>query len=85
MFTDDTKALTLFMLNRRHGFEIDERRVRIGDAWADLPLVHLEVDGVPVTLTVYSRDDERHVPRQRGDAEGPVRARLAEVEALLVA
>lgn len=85
LFTDDPKALTLFLLNRRYRFEMAERRVRIGDAWADLPAFHLEVEGAPVTLTVYSRDDERAVPRQRADAEGPARARLEEVEALLAA
>jgi hypothetical protein len=85
LFTDDPKALTLFLLNRRFRFESDERRVRLGDGWADLPLIHLEVEGVPVTLTVYSRDDERTVPRLRGDAEGPARARREEVEALLAA
>lgn len=83
LFTDDPKALTLFLLNRRYRFEMGEKRVRIGNAWATLPLVHLEVDGAPVTLTVYSRDDERVAPRQRGIAEGPGRARLDEVEALL--
>jgi len=83
LFTDDTKALTLFLLNRRYRFEMAEKRVRIGSAWANLPLVHLEVDDAPVTLTVYSRDDERMAPRQRAAAEGPSRARLDEVEALL--
>lgn len=83
LFTDDTKALTLFLLNRRYRFEMAEKRVRIGNAWANLPLVHLEVDDAPVTLTVYSRDDERVAPRQRAAAEGPARARLDEVEALL--
>ena len=85
LFTDDPKALTLFLLNRRYHFEMAEKRVRIGDAWADLPLVKIEVDGAPVTLTVYSRDDERVAPRPRPDSEGPARARLEEVEALLAA
>lgn len=85
LFTDDPKALTLFMLNRRYRFDMAERRVRIGDAWADLPQVQIEVDGAPVTLTVYSQDDERVAPRPKSDAEGPARARLEEVEALLAA
>lgn len=85
LFTDDPKALTLFLLNRRYRFEMAEKRVRIGDAWADLPLVQIEVDGAPVTLTVFSRDDERVAPRQRPDSDGPARARLEEVEALLAA
>lgn len=85
LYTDDPKALTLFLLNRRYRFETAEKRVRVGDAWADLPIVHLEVDGAPVSLTVYSREDERVAPRQRADGDGPARARLEEVEALLAA
>ena len=83
LFTDDPKALTLFLLNRRYRFEMGEKRVRIGNAWADLPQVMLEVDGAPVTLTVYGRDDERVAPRAKPEADGPGRARLPEVEALL--
>jgi hypothetical protein len=83
LFTDDPKGLTLFLLNRRYRFEMGEKRVRIGNEWADLPQVLLEVDGAPVTLTVYGRDDERMAPRMRPDAEGPARAKLPEVEALL--
>jgi hypothetical protein len=83
LFTDDPKALTLFLLNRRYRFEMGERRVRIGNEWADLPQIRLEVDGAPVTLTVYGRDDERAAPRLRPDAERPARAKLPEVEALL--
>lgn len=85
LFTDDPKALTLFLLNRRQRFETAERRVRIGDSWADLPQFHFEVDDAVVSLTVYSQDDERVAPKQRADAEGPARARLEEVEALLAA
>ncbi len=83
LYTDDAKALTMYLVNHRHRFEIGERRVRIGDDWVDVEQVHLEVDDLPVTLSVYSLDDERIVPKARSDADGPVRARLPEVQALL--
>lgn len=83
LFTDDAKALTMYLLNHRYRFEAGERRVRIADAWVDVPQMHIEVEGVPVTLSVYSLDDERIAPRARSEAEGPSRARLAEVRALL--
>ena len=54
-----------------------------GDDWADVPQYFLEVDGAPVTLALYGRGDEHLAPRARPEAEGPQRARLAEVEALL--
>ncbi len=83
LFTDDPKALTLFLLNRRHRFEEGSRRLRQGDAWEDVPQVHLEVEGVAVTLTVFDLDAERNAVRGRTASEPPQRARLAEVEALL--
>ena len=82
LFTDDPKALTMFLLTRRYRFEEGSRRVRRVDGFVDLPQVHLHIEDVPVTLTVMDRDDERSAARPRADAE-PQRARLAEVEALL--
>jgi hypothetical protein len=83
LFTDDPKSLTLFLLNRRYRFEEGSRRVRRGDAVTDVPQIHLQVENVPVTLTVLERDDERASARARGDGDAPQRARLADVEALL--
>jgi hypothetical protein len=83
LFADDPKSLDLYLLNRRHRFEQSERRVRLGDGWAQVPRYHLEVDGAPVTLSVYAPGEERLAPRARPEADGPQRARLADVEALL--
>jgi hypothetical protein len=83
LFTDDSKALTLFLLNRRYRFEEGSRRFRRGDRLEQVPQISLAVEDVTVTMTVLDRDDERSGPRSRTDAEAPQRARLAEVEALL--
>ncbi len=84
VFTDDTKALTMFLLNRRYRFEEGSRKMRRGERMDDVPQVSFEVEDVTVTLTVLDPDDERSAPRPRADAgEMPQRARLAEVEALL--
>lgn len=80
LFTDDPKALTLFLLNRRYRFEEGSRRVRRGEQMDEVPRYRMEVDGIVVTFTVLDLDDERVVPAR---AEAPQRARLAEVEALL--
>jgi hypothetical protein len=85
LFTDDPKALTLFLLNRGYRFEENNRRVRRGDQLDDVPHIRFEVDDTTVTLTVLGRDDERIAPRGRSDAAAPLRARLPEVEALLAA
>jgi hypothetical protein len=83
LFADDPKSLALFLVNRRYRFEQGEKRVRIGDDWADVPQYYFEMDGAPVTLSVYARGDEHLAPRARPEADGPQRARLPEVEALL--
>lgn len=84
LFTDDEKALTIFLLNGRYRFEEGTRRVNRGDRLEEVPQISLEYDDVIVTLTVLDRDDERVGPKLRAD-NVPVRARLAEVEALLEA
>jgi hypothetical protein len=82
LFTDDSKALTLFLLNKRYRYEEGGRRVRRGDSVVEVPQILLEVEGIPVRLTVLDRDDERLGGRSRADPEAQ-RARLSEVEALL--
>ena len=83
LFTDDPKSLAMFLLNRRYRYEEGSRRVRRGEQVEQVPTIRLEVDGLPVTLTVLDRDDERTAARGRGASDTPQRARLEEVEALL--
>lgn len=83
LFADDPKSIALFLVNHRYRYELAEKRVRIGDDWVAVPQFLLEVEGSQVTLAVYAHGDEHLAPGSRQDAEGPQRARLAEVEALL--
>lgn len=83
LFADDAKSVALFLVNGRMRFDQDEKRVRIGDDWVDVPRFFLEVDGAPVALSVYGPQDEHAIARPRPESEGRQRARLAEVEALL--
>ena len=83
LYTDDPKLLSMFLLNKRYRFEEGSRRVRRGGREDEVPQISLEVEDVTVTLTVLDRDDERSAARPRSGDEMPVRARLAEVEALL--
>jgi hypothetical protein len=85
LYTDDAKTLSMFLLNRRYRFEEGTRRVRRGGREDEVPQISIEVDDVTVTLTVLDPDDERSAARPRSDADAPVRARLADVEALLAA
>jgi hypothetical protein len=82
LFTDDPKALTMFLLNRRMRFEEGTRRLRPGDSSSDVPQLRIEVEGVTVTLTVLDPADERSAARARPNDELQ-RARVQDVEALL--
>ncbi|HEX5129289.1 MAG TPA: hypothetical protein VFV90_06065 [Usitatibacter sp.] len=83
VFTDDPKALTLFLINRRYRFEEGSRNVPRGGRLESVPQISLDVEDVTVTMTVLDPDDERSAARQRSDDEPLVRARLAQVEAML--
>jgi hypothetical protein len=82
LFTDDPKALTMFLLNRHTRFEESTKRLRRGDPSSDVPQIRIEVDEVTVTMTVLDLSDERSSARPRSSDELQ-RARLHEVEALL--
>jgi len=83
LFTDDPKALTIFLLNKRYRFEEGTRRMQRGGRFEEVPQIELEVEGVPVNLTVLDLTDERVPPRVHGEHDASQRARLADVEALL--
>ena len=83
VYTDDAKALTMFLLNKRYRFEEGSTSVRRGGRMEEVPQVSLEVEDATVTITVLDPDDERSAARQRSDDEPLARARLAQVEALL--
>jgi len=83
LFTDDPKALAMFLLNKHYRFEEGSKRLRRGDRVDEVPQFSLEIEDVIVTLTVLHPGDERSAPRVRGEAQAPLRARLAEVEAML--
>jgi hypothetical protein len=84
LFTDDPKALTLFLLNRRYRFEESTRNLSRGGRMEPFPQISFDVDDVTVTLTVLDRDDERSSPKPR-EAEALQRARVEQVEAMLAA
>jgi hypothetical protein len=82
LYADDSKALTMFLVNKRYRFDEGTKEVRRGGRVEEVPQITLEVDDVTVTLTVLDRDDERFAAKARQE-ETPQRARLAEVERLL--
>src|SRR5438105_476985 len=52
LFTDDAKALTMFLLNKRYRFEEGTKSVRRGGRVEDVPQITLDVEDATVTITV---------------------------------
>ena len=59
LFTDDLKAVELFLLNRNFVYAVSEQRHYCGDEPRAVPVLRLDWDGVPVNLAVYAAKDER--------------------------
>ena len=85
LYTDDAKALTMFLLNKRYRFEQGIASVRRGGRMEEVPRISFEVEDAIVTITVLDPDDERSAARLRSEDDVPVRARLEQVEAMLAA
>jgi hypothetical protein len=78
LFTDDPKALTMFLLNRRYRFEESSQRMHLGDRFTEVPAgASARARDVPVTLTVLDRDDERTAPSARGHEPQRARSRTS--------
>ncbi len=82
LFTDDGKALELFLLNSQQEYHMGQRKLRIGDRVLDAAVVSFTMQGVPVNATMLPLDLQRIV-QKTGDGRMVERARLAQVEALL--
>lgn len=63
LFTDDTKAVELYLLNRKLQYDVADERHRVGDQARAVSVLRLEWDGVPMNLFVYPANDERVAQR----------------------
>jgi hypothetical protein len=59
LFTDDNKGVELYLLNHKIAYEVADARRRVGDQVRAVTVLHLEWDGVPLDLAIYSANDER--------------------------
>ncbi len=82
LFTDDGKALELFLLNRKMDYQIADRKTRIGDRSLEVSVISFNVQDIPVNATLFPLDMQR-ITLKTGDGRPIERARLAQVEALL--
>lgn len=59
LFTDDSKEVELFLLNRNIPYDIADQRHFAGDRLRAVPVLKLNWQGVPVNLAIYDSKDER--------------------------
>jgi len=83
LFTDDAKGPTLYFLNRDIPFDVSEGRHYSGDEVFPVEVLHVEWDGVPVNISVYSANDERRALKSTMGGRPIERAPLQAVEAML--
>lgn len=84
LFTDDAKAVELYLLNQGVAYRGGERRYALGDKRQNVPVLTL-LDGphAGLELTLFTREDLRRAPRHVGSGSPLDKARPAQVEALL--
>jgi hypothetical protein len=85
LFTDDLKAVELFLLNRNLVYAVSEQRHYCGDEPRAVPVLRLDWDGVPVNLAVYAAKDERAALKASAVGRPIERASPGAVSALLAA
>ncbi len=82
LFTDDGKALELFLLDHRWDYQVGDRKIRIGNRAIEATVISFVMQGIPVNAMLLTLDLQRIA--QKTSAGRPVeRASMAQVEALL--
>jgi len=59
LFTDDSKAVELFLINRAIPYEVTQQRHFAGDRELAISVLKLDWEGIPVSMAVCSANDER--------------------------
>ena len=83
LFSDDEKALELFLLNKSIPYHPSQQRVFIAGVAHTLPSFELNVDGTDVTLTQFTRADRRQPMRHTPEGRTVERAGRASLAARL--
>jgi hypothetical protein len=83
LFTDDAKAVELFLLNRDLPFEPAEQRHFDGDQTRSVPVLRIDWEGTVVNIALYSAKDERAALRTSAAGKAIERASIAAVIQLM--
>lgn len=83
LFTDDAKAVEMFLIDRGIDYEAGQVSLYCGEARITVPSFTLNDDGAPIELTVFSPRDARMPLKTSPAGKAIERAKLAAVEELL--
>jgi hypothetical protein len=59
LFTDDSKAVELALLNRNIAYEVSEERRFVSGRDRAVSVLKIMWDGIPVNISIYASNDER--------------------------
>jgi hypothetical protein len=85
LFTDDCKAVELYLLNRDIPYESSAQRHYAGDQARAVSVLQVDWEDTPVNLAVYSTNDERSALKTSSAGKPMERAGMDAVSALLAA
>jgi hypothetical protein len=83
LFTDNPKAVELFLIDRNMPYKTSQSRLYAGHESRVLPVFSINVDGSDIELTVFDSHDLRAPVRATAEGRVIERARLPAVAALL--
>lgn len=81
LFADSDKDVEIFLLNHKIPFQVGERVYHSGNIQRRVPMFVIQSPSGPIRLSVLAPEDARTLPRTAAGV--PLRARAAQVEALL--
>jgi hypothetical protein len=84
LFTDNPKAVELFLIDRKMPYKTGQSRLYAGHEPRVLPVYNINVEGSDIELTVFDSRDLRAPVRATAEGRVIERARLSAVTALLV-
>jgi hypothetical protein len=85
LFTDDSKAVELLLLNRNLEYDTADERHFAGDRERTVPVLKLDWEGVPLRLCIFQANDERGPLKGSASGRAIDRASIEAVAQLICA
>ena len=83
LFTDDSKAVELFLLNRTISYDVTQQHHFAGDRERAVTVLKVDWEGIPLNVAVYCSNDERGALKATSAGRPMERAGIQAVTQLL--